>query len=65
MQPISFTLVVDNFGVKYNGKERIHHLTQVLKQHYQIEENWGGTQYMGLTVDWDYKRHEVYISMPG
>ncbi len=39
--------------------------TQVLKQHYQIEEDWGGTRYTGLTEDWDYKRHEVHISMPG
>jgi hypothetical protein len=38
---------------------------QVLKQDYQIEEDWGGTQYIGLTVDWDHKRREVYISMPG
>jgi hypothetical protein len=30
--PISFTLVVDNFGVKYSSKEHVHHLTQVLKQ---------------------------------
>jgi hypothetical protein len=64
-RPISFTLVVDNFGVKYSGKEHVHHLTQVLRQNYQIEEDWGGTQYIGLTVDWDYTRREVHISMPG
>ncbi len=28
-QPISFTLVVDDFGVKYSSKEHVHHLTQV------------------------------------
>ncbi len=64
-RPISFTLVVDNFGIKYSSKEHVHHLTQVLKQHYQIEEDWGGTRHIGLTVDWDYKRHEVHISMLG
>ncbi len=64
-RPISFTLVVDDFGIKYSGKEQVHHLTQVLKQHYQFEEDWGGTRYIGLTVDWDYKMHEVHISMPG
>ena len=26
MQPISFTLVVNNFGVKYVGKEHVDHL---------------------------------------
>jgi hypothetical protein len=50
-QPISFTLVVDDFSVKYSGKEHIHHLIQVLKQDNQIEEDWGGAQYIGLTVD--------------
>jgi hypothetical protein len=39
--------------------------TWSLKEHYQIEEDWGGTRYIGLTVDWDYKRHEVHISVPG
>jgi hypothetical protein len=62
---ISFTLVVDDFGIKYSSNEHVHHLIQVLKQDYQIEEDWGGTQYIGLTVDWDYKGREVHISMPG
>jgi hypothetical protein len=64
-RPISFTLVVDNFDIKYSSKEHVHHLTQVLKQHYQIEEDWGGTRYIGLPGVWEYKRHEVHISMPG
>jgi hypothetical protein len=32
-QPISFTLVVDNFGVKYIGKEHVTHLISILKKH--------------------------------
>ena len=31
-QPVSFTLVVDNFGVKYVGEENIQHLIQSLKK---------------------------------
>ena len=31
-QPISFTLVVDDFGVKYAGKEHVDHLISCLKQ---------------------------------
>jgi hypothetical protein len=50
-RPINFTLVVENFSIKYRSKKHVDHLTQVLKQHYQIEEDWGGTQYKGLTVD--------------
>jgi hypothetical protein len=64
--PISFTLVVDGFGVKYIGKERVLHLIKVLKvrEHYKVEEDWGGTRYIGITLDWDNKHHEVHLSMP-
>ena len=30
-RPICFTLVVENFGVKYQGKEHADHLISVLK----------------------------------
>jgi hypothetical protein len=33
-QPIQFVLVVDDFGVKYVGKEHAIHLQQVLNEHY-------------------------------
>ena len=26
---------------------------------------WVGQWYIGITLDWDYKRREVYLSMPG
>jgi hypothetical protein len=41
--PISFTLVVNNFGVKYINKEDVNHLTSVLKQDYKIDVDWEGT----------------------
>jgi hypothetical protein len=52
-RPISFTLVVNDFGVKYIGKEHVHHLIQTLKQHYELEEDWGGTRYLGIMLDWN------------
>jgi hypothetical protein len=52
-RPISFTLVVDDFGVKYINKTDVNHLIQTLKQDYKIEEDWEGTQYLGITLDWD------------
>ena len=33
-RPVTFTLVVDNFGVKYVGEEHAHHLLTCLRQHY-------------------------------
>ena len=43
-QPISFTLVVNDFGVKYMGKEHAEHLIGVLKQDYEINTDWEGTR---------------------
>ena len=45
-RPISFTLVVDDFGVKYIGKENAMHLVNILKQHYEISEDWMGSKYI-------------------
>ncbi len=47
-RPISFTLVVDDFGVKYVGKENAMHLINVLKQDYEISEDWEGNKYIGI-----------------
>jgi hypothetical protein len=54
-RPIRFTLVVDNFGVKYINKTNVNLLTSVLSQDYEIDTDWEGTRYLGLTLDWDYK----------
>jgi hypothetical protein len=62
--PISFTLVVDNFGIKYIGKDHAMHLILILKEHYKVKEDWDGKQYLGITMDWDYKNHEAHLSMP-
>ena len=36
-----------------------------LKEDYTISHDWAGKRYIGLTIDWDYEKQEVYISMPG
>ena len=41
-RPIWFTLVVDDFGVKYVGKEHERHLVSVIKENYEISEDWEG-----------------------
>ena len=64
-RPISFTLVVDNFGVKYVGKENADHLISVLQEDYKINIDWEGTRYIELTLDWDYIQRKVHLSMPG
>ena len=54
-RPISFTLAVGDFGVKYINKDNVEHLMNILKQDYEINTDWKGTCYLGLTLDWDYK----------
>ncbi len=49
--PISFALVVDDFGVKYIGVEHVQHLINTLKEHYKIEVDWIGTTILGITLD--------------
>ncbi len=57
--------MVDNFGVKYVGEEHAQHLVSVLEKHYKISTDWEGKKYIGLTLDWDYGKREVHLSMPG
>jgi hypothetical protein len=54
--PIQFTLVVDDFGVKYVGKEHAAHLITVLQQHYETSIDWTGSLYCGITLTWDYEK---------
>ena len=42
---ISFRLVVDDFGVKYIRKEHVEQLVLVLKEHYEISEDWKEKKY--------------------
>jgi hypothetical protein len=41
------------------------HLISILKEHYEISEDWKGTKFIGLTLKWDYSGKKVHISMPG
>ena len=64
-RPICFSLIVDDFGVKYVNKEDAQHLISVLREHYEVAEDWKGEKYSGITLDWDYVKREVHLSMPG
>ena len=58
LQPITFCLVVDDFGVKYIGKEHADHLIQCLRNHYQeVAINWAGKRFCGIHLNWDYTNH--------
>ena len=63
-RPIWFTLVVDDFGIKYVGKDNIDHLLNALREEYKIEVDWTGTLYCGITLNWNYEERWVDTSMP-
>jgi hypothetical protein len=63
--PVWFTLVVDDFGVKYVGKEHALHLQSVIESYYPLSTDWTGNRYIRITLDWDYTNTKVHLSMPG
>ena len=65
-RPISFTLVVDDFGIKYVGEEHARHLLNILRAHYPaVSTDWKGELYCGIKLNWNYEKGYVDISMPG
>ena len=62
---LMFTLVVDDFGVRYTNKQHVDRLIQVLQQKYTCTIDWAGDRYIGLHLTWDYDQRTVDISMPG
>jgi hypothetical protein len=63
--PISFTLCVDDFGIKYIGREHVDHLSGILNKHYKCSQDWDGARYLGMNIDidWDYINKNIHVSM--
>jgi hypothetical protein len=64
-QPISFTLVVDDFAVKYVGNQHEEHLRNAILRRYELTTDWKAMVYSGMTLKWDYDKRTCDISMPG
>ena len=60
-----FTLCIDNFGIKYVGKEHAEHLLKALQTRYTVTTDWTGTLFLGIKLKWNYKAGTVDLSMPG
>ena len=50
MSYLVFSLVDDNFGIKYTCKEDAGHLLKSLWEDYEITKDWTGKKYLGLTL---------------
>jgi hypothetical protein len=52
-RPIAFSLVVDDFGVKYVNKEDMDHLVATIGKRYPpIKVDWKAEYYLGITIKW-------------
>ena len=62
---ISFTLVVDDFLIKYTNKEDLEHLRSTIERNYKFKVDETAHQYVGIHLRWDYDRRTVRLSMEG
>jgi len=55
---------VDDFGIKYIGREHLQHLYDALRtETYEIVEDWEGDLYCGIALKWNYVKHNVNLAM--
>jgi hypothetical protein len=63
-RPTTFTLAVDDFGIKFFTKADADHLFDAIATKYVLTKDWSGTSYLGFTIKWNYDEGWVDISMP-
>ena len=62
-KPILFILCVDDFDIKYIGKNNLQHFQQVLKDKYDIILDDNSILYCGFNLKWNYVKQKVELSM--
>ena len=48
--PITFTLVMDYFEVKFKGNAHANHLVKTLKKEYDVTVDWKGSLLVGINL---------------
>jgi hypothetical protein len=61
---IYFTLVVDDFAIKYSKNVEAVKLINVLKELYEVHEDWAGSTYLGYDIERDRSKHTIALSLP-
>ena len=62
---IDFTLVVDDFLIKYTRDEDLQHLRDAIGKYYTFKVDEQAKQYVGIHLNWDYINRTVRMSMDG
>jgi endonuclease I len=56
---------VDDFVIKYVGREYAEHLMASIKNKFEISSDWTGSAYCGINIGWGYINGTVDLAMPG
>ena len=62
-RPISFSLVVDDFGACCQKHEDAEHLVNAPKQHHPIKTDWTGSRHCGIDLHWNHNNGTLTTSM--
>jgi hypothetical protein len=62
-RPTTFTLAVDDFGIKFFCKADAEHLFDALSAKYTITKDWSGTSYLGFTIRWNYAAGHLHAGL--
>ena len=65
IREIVFSLVVDDFGVRYKKREDAENLLKTIQGRYPVKAEWDPIFYLGVTLEFDYKERTCKMSMPG
>ncbi len=57
------SLVVDDFSIKYVGKEHANHILECIRTKYKLIKDWSGDLYCDVKAKWDYDKRKLDISM--
>ena len=57
-RPIWFIRVVDDFEIKYVGKDHDDCLLIILNEFYNVKEDWKVLLYCSIKLDWYYNKHQ-------
>ena len=64
-RPVTFSLVVDDFGVKYIGKQHADHLKESIIKCYPVDVYWTGGLYCVIKLDCKYSQQIIIdLSIP-
>ncbi len=61
---ITFCLVVDDFGIKYDTQEDLEYLVSCLSSKYHVKVHPVGTKFLGFSITYDRKARTLTMSYP-